>query len=299
MFSWYGLAPRVYAIALLNDNRICQVVEYVEGDLKKVGSLSKAVDVARKWRIGVADGDTEKQLIEPHRWVAGKIVDFGRFRFLEPKWYRRKLRTFVVRYHKKPHDGEQGYHPCPELGIEGVRDIDSRIKRLGWADDQFDGRVVLDLGCNTGRFSYEALRRGARYVLGVDHKYASENMQLANWLGYWNIDFFQAELPGDRARIQGTFDDVICLSMVGHAGGYAKWLPNLCRDMLYFSGQGAEPRSKYETQLEADFEMVEWKGYAEDRGRHPTWVCKRKHVEELLPGEPTDEGPEEVPEEES
>jgi len=299
VFSWYGLAPRVYAVAFLNDNRLAQVTDFVQGKAGLVVRASKAQDIAAKWQIGVSDGDTAKQLAESHRWVEGKIVDFGRFRFQNPKWYRRKLRQFVIRYHKKEHTEDIGYHPCPELGIPGVRNIEDRIQRLGWTDKQFDGRAVLDLGCNTGRFCYEALLRGARYVLGVDHRYASENMQLANWFGYWNIDFLQAKLPGEVGKIKipsGGFQDVICLSMIGHAGGYAKWLPKLCQDVLYFSGQGAEPRDKYERRLKADFAVVDWKGYAADRGLHPTWVCKKRSEADadsnLRGGEALSEAPE-------
>ncbi len=287
VFSWYGLAPRVYGVAQLNPRETAlgcyaQFVDFADGTGKP--RIAKAQQIAAKYKLAVKDGDINKQLAESHRWIGGQIVDFGRFHFADPKWYRRKMRKHVIRYHKKPHKEAVGYHPCPELGVKGVRVIQPRIEMLRWDDYEWKGRTVLDIGCNSGAFSREAAKRGAARVISVDHKFANKNRELFNWLGYWNIDCLQVSLPKQWKEIRRKtgikrFDIVICLSMVGHAGGYKGWLPELCGDVLFFSGQGAEDRSKYQAELDRDFADVAWRGYAKDNGRHPVWTCRKQNAQ--------------------
>jgi len=282
IYSWYGLAPRVYGLVVLNSERAAQVVDFAKGTGRP--RVAKAQQVAAKYRLAVKGGDINKQLAESHRWIGGKIVDFGRFHFSDPKWYQWRMRQHVIRYHKKPHKKSLGYHPCPELGVKGVREIESRIKMMRWDDYEWKGRTVLDVGCNSCAFAREATRRGAARVIAVDYKGATKNRELDNWLGYWNIDHLQILLPKEWKQIRRKtgikrFDTVICLSMVGHAGGYKRWLPALCDDLLFFSGQGNEERSKYQAKLDRDFAEAEWRGYATDNGRHPVWVCHKQHAQ--------------------
>ena len=282
VYSWYGLAPRVYGIIELPSERFAQIVAFADGSGKP--RVAKARQVAAQYRLGVSGGDINKQLAESHRWIGGQIVDFGRFHFADSKWYRRKMRRHVIRYHKKKHTKPVGYHPCPELNVPGVRTILPRIAQMRWDDYEWKGRTVLDVGCNSGAFSREVAKRGAARVIAVDHKFATQNRELFNWLGYWNIDCLQVSLPKQWKTIRRKsgikrFDTVICLSMVGHAGGYKGWLPELCGDLLFFSGQGAEDRRKYQGKLDKDFAQTEWRGYATDNGRHPVWVCRRQHAQ--------------------
>lgn len=286
IYSWYGLAPRVYGIIDLPSERFAQVVDFASGDAKP--RVIKAQEVAAKYRLSVSGGDINKQLAESHRWIGGQIVDFGRFHFADPKWYRKRMRRHVIRYHKKKRKEAIGYHPCPELSVKGVREIDSRVAMMDWDAYEWKGRTVLDVGCNSCAFSREAAKRGAARVISVDHKFANKNRELSNWLGYWNIDHLQVSLPKEWKEIRRKsgikrFDTVICLSMVGHAGGYKGWLPELCGDLLFFSGQGAEDRSKYQSKLDRDFAQAEWRGYATDNGRHPMWVCR---IQPGAPGAP-------------
>lgn len=285
VYSWYGLAPRVYDFAATSTPdsgfiRWAQVVDFANGAGKP--RVAKAQQVAAKYRFAVLDGDINKQLAESHRWIGGKIVDFGRFHFGDPKWYRKRMRKHVIRYHKKKHEKPVGYHPCPELGVKGVRAIQPRVEMMDWDAYEWKGRTVLDIGCNSCAFSREAARRGAARVISVDHKFATQNRELNNWLGYWNNDHLQVSLPKQWKEIRRKsgikrFDIVICLSMVGHAGGYKGWLPELCGDLLFFSGQGSETRDKYQGLLERDFGgSPQWCGYATDNGKHPMWICRAK-----------------------
>ena len=105
---------------------------------------------------------------------------------------------------------------------------------------------------------------------------------LANWLGDWTVDYHKASLPdGWRGLARQTglerWDIVLCLSVIGHGGGYPaarKYLKRLVGKTMFFSGQGNEDRAKYEKDLQQDYDQVTWLGYVTDNGRHPLWRCE-------------------------
>lgn len=83
------------------------------------------------------------------------------------------------------------YQTIPELGIKGRMDTTIEFKAIGLPDnfDKKQGKV-LDIGCNAGAFMLECLKRGAKYVVGVDEseewanraketmRYAAEDLKL-------------------------------------------------------------------------------------------------------------------------
>jgi len=277
LFAYHGLAPRVYALVLLNGERLAQVTRYASGAGDP--DIAKAKQIARKYKIASkGHPDMASYIAREPKWVGSSLVDFGEFYFADPSWYEAQLQQHVIRYHKKPHLDEVGYQDCEELGVAGRRKMAYRKRIMKLDEVDFRGHTVLDIGCNNGAFCREAARRGAARVVGVDHKFAEGNRELANWLGYWNVDFLQAKLPGDWKRIRAKsglkkFDIVLCLSVAGHVGGYASWIPGLVGDMMWFSGQSVEPRSRYQSDLDRDFERVEWLGYERDEmpRKHPLW----------------------------
>ena len=165
------------------------------------------------------------------------MIDFGGFYFRDAKWYEKRLQDHVIRYRKKKHTDGLGYQPCDELGIKGRRNIASRVKQMKLDNEDFTGKTVLDIGCNNGAFCRYAAEHGAKRVVGVDHKFIKGNRQLFNWLGLWNVDFIQITLPKGWRRIREksgikSFDVVFCLSVAGHVGGYASWIPALAGDVM-------------------------------------------------------------------
>ena len=284
LFAIHGLAPRVFGVGTLNEEFPVQVVEYAKGAGKP--DISRAEKVAAKYHISVRDllhseRTRKAYLARPEKWVGGKLVDFGRFFFQNRKALEARLRGHVARYHKKMKgraDTKIGYQPCPELRVEGKRDIDWRWKKMGLDRLDLAGKRVLDLGCNQGAFTRLLERQGAPRVVGVDHKFISGNRELANYLGDWRCDFVQTSLPkgrGDIAKRTGIeqFDLVMSLSVLGHMGGYANWFPRLVAPggVVYFEGQGSDSRSTYQKVLMRDFAQVEWMGEITDHGVHPLW----------------------------
>lgn len=283
LFAMRGLAPRVYAILSVNEKYLAQVTDFVY-DLGRPDK-KKAARIAEKFHISAfelekSEKDIGHYLSRDPKWLGSQLVDFGRLFFAKPEEYEARLRRHVAVYHKKKHKEKIGYQACPELSIGGRRDITLRRGWMKLSEIDFSGKTVLDIGCNQGAFSRLAEKLGAKRVVGVDHKFARGNAELANWLGRWNIDFLELNLPKERGKIKKAtgikaFDIVFCLSTLGHAGGYAAWFPKLVAPggITLFEGQGSDSRKTYQKVLEQDFSKVEWLGWVTDHGRHPLWRC--------------------------
>jgi malonyl-CoA O-methyltransferase len=93
------------------------------------------------------------------------------------------------------------------------------------------GRVVLDVGCGSGRYLLHALRRGAARVIGVDlspQMLARAGTELAALQPAADVDLVQgslAALPVPDARAHLT----ICGLVVGHCDNLQQALAELCR----------------------------------------------------------------------
>lgn len=285
LFAIRGVAPRVYGIVQISDSEIAQVTDFVDSTGKP--EKNKAINIAEKYHITAHDLQSSERVMAKYvardsKWIGSQMVDFGRFYFQDKEVYADRLRQHVGLYHKKPHDGKVGYQPCEELGMSGLRDIEYRRKRMGLDEVDWHGKLVLDIGCNQGAFTRLAERLGAARAVGVDQKFAQGNRDLANYTECWNADFMEALLPGQRGRIASKsgikqFDIVFCLSVLGHAGGYAPWVPTLVKPsgLLFFEGQGRDTRETYQALLDRDFAEVEWLGWIEDHGSHPMWRCRK------------------------
>lgn len=81
--------------------------------------------------------------------------------------------------------------------------------------NDLSGASVLDIGCNFGFFCFEAAKRGATRVLGVDVD--PENIRkarlLADCLGL-NVEFALLDIETDSLNEQ--FDHVLCLNVLHH-----------------------------------------------------------------------------------
>ncbi len=79
-----------------------------------------------------------------------------------------------------------------------------------------EGRTVLDIGCNAGFYSFELKKRGAGYVLGIDHdeRYLNQARYARQQLGL-EVDFQQLEVY-DVDRLNQQFDVVLFLGVLYH-----------------------------------------------------------------------------------
>mgnify|MGYP001317947966 CR=1 FL=1 len=68
--------------------------------------------------------------------------------------------------------------PYQSIGnIKGVRNTRKRLKILNLPED-FSNKTVLDIGCSTGVFCFEAYKRNARRCVGIDMSHQPINIAL-------------------------------------------------------------------------------------------------------------------------
>ncbi len=271
LFAWHGLAPRVIDLVMVG-GRAAQVVQFASGEGEP--NLAGLAAVAQRYSIKAKKVNWD---LNERNWVGGKFVDFSGLYFADPEAYKQEL---VRRAHTRREKFiGVAYQGVEALGIKGTRDMAHRLGVMRLAELDFEGKTVLDLGCNLGAFSRYAFERGARRVVGVD-RIAQLAYEVSNLLGYWQIDFVEARLPGDLGRVVNAcgikrFDIVFATAVSKHMGGFAPWMADLCGGTLIFEGHGKIPPERYEADLRAAFKRVKFLGITEDNYRRGVWRCKK------------------------
>jgi SAM-dependent methyltransferase len=80
---------------------------------------------------------------------------------------------------------------------------------------RLDGKSVLDIGCRYGYFSFEAAKRGAIRVVGVDFdEDALAKADKLNFIMKSKVEFRNLDIS--KQSIDETFDYVICLNVLHH-----------------------------------------------------------------------------------
>ena len=80
----------------------------------------------------------------------------------------------------------------------------------------FEGKTVLDVGCNAGFFSFVAAERNAKYVCGLDYneKYI-EQAKFANDVRGSNVDF-RVGSTNALSSLNKSFDITLCIGLLYH-----------------------------------------------------------------------------------
>jgi SAM-dependent methyltransferase len=284
--AMHGLAPRVYDIVKVG-GMAAQVTDFMppkqeptlEGVARLVNFLLEAPARTEK-RVGPEGASKWDIVTSNSNWGGDVFLDWGGLVLGNPEQYADQLRDRVAVNITAAHRGEgveHTYQALPELNLSGSRNFAERVKAIQLHKLDFNGKDVLDLGCNLGEFCFYASRRGARRVVGVDMPFLAKPMrEVANWLGYWNVDFAGAQLPDERiATDVERFDIVFALSVCNHVGGYAGWIADLCRDTLVLEGHGGDDPARYTADLQRDFKRVDLIGYTTDVYRRPVFVCRK------------------------
>ena len=128
-----------------------------------------------------------------------------------------------------------------------------RLSLIHWEDVK--GKTVLDIGCNTGMFCFEALRRGAREATGLDRD--ADFVRVANKRarGMRGALFETVDLDKlDLLTLNGPYDVVFLLAMLKHVKDRArlvKMVDVITDEVLYFETNKIRPKSIFplEAQL--------------------------------------------------
>ena len=143
----------------------------------------------------------------------------------------------------------------------------------------FVGKTMLDLGCNLGRCCIDAVERGARRSVGVDHRadvmdavtrYCRER---DNHAEFHSFDINRGAGALQELLGQEQFDHVCVLSIWSHVDQSKLWeiVNTMCAEVCYFE-DNAPSRVKSLSKLEAtlrenlDFPVIEFLGFTTDRG---------------------------------
>ena len=118
------------------------------------------------------------------------------------------------------------------FSTNGRHDRSSTAQRI--FPDDLSGKSVLDVGCRLGYFCFEALKRGAERVVGVDVNPDSVRKArlLADCLGF---DARFEQLDVDREPIRESFDYVLGLNLLHHLAnpiGSLEQLAGIARERL-------------------------------------------------------------------
>ena len=286
-----GIAPRVYDIVRLEDGTLAQVTDWAPPGVEpSLRGIEKLVQFLQGMEIGTAklvspSGPSKWDIVTSMvNWSGDLFLDWGGLYLKDPKKYLERLVDRVsvgitVAQNGKP--ASITYQALPELNLNGQRDTKHRIAAMQLERVNWYGKTVLSLGCNLGAFCFYAERQGARRVVGVDRPMLAAPMrEVANCLGYWNVDFIGIDLTEQAGFIQRetnikSFDIVLALSVCNHVGGYASWIANLCADTLILEGHGGDDPARYLADLQRDFASVDMIGFTTDRMRRPVFVCRK------------------------
>ncbi|OGW26075.1 MAG: hypothetical protein A2X59_10820 [Nitrospirae bacterium GWC2_42_7] len=123
-------------------------------------------------------------------------------------WSEERVREFLQKENLSYQNIEMPY------GLStGGDDRSSTCKKI--LPDDLTGKTVLDIGCKFGYFCIEAIKRGARKVVGID--FDPENIRkarmIADCLGM-PITYELFDIETDR--IQEKYDYVLCLNVLHH-----------------------------------------------------------------------------------
>ena len=149
------------------------------------------------------------------------------------------------------------------------------------------GKSVLDIGCNNGYFTIEAMKRGARRAVGVDESNAILGARgLAEEEGV-AAEFWQADLDSKEfRRFCPKFDVVFLLSVLTHVHDkdeFLDWLDSRVRYALIFeSNHGERNRSHIDLVTKhMHFEGVESLGPSDIPEKpHYLWICRKWNHEQ-------------------
>lgn len=165
---------------------------------------------------------------------------------------------------------------------------DMRKKMIPW--QLVKDMTVLDLGCNNGYFTREAMRQGAKRAVGVDVSNCIIGArQLAKEEGV-NAEFWQVNIDSKEFRRHCPRFDVVfllsALTKLKDKEEFLDWLDGIVKFILIFESNHGEPNKQHIdlVQKHIYFKVVQYLGPSEIPSKpHYMWVCKKSSHEVRYP----------------
>jgi len=277
-----GKAPRVYSIFAVNragNLYPAMLTEYLKGDVYHGDVPARVEEIAKKDLIDFCIRHAHKELVGPHDFIDGKLIDPQGFGFTENT--HDAVKSYISRVGKY---GKTHYQDIDAIGLTGKpRNTGKRIKAMKLDEIDFEDKDVLDVGCNSGAFCMYASSRGARRVLGLDLLDQVKAAQtLAFYLGYHNVDYKSVDLTTKGMPFMGVleFDITLFLSMNIHVG-FPKWIPDITKELMVFEENAKQSKFKpeyWKEELSKCFDSVEQIGTTNDQNpeyHKPIFWCRK------------------------
>lgn len=174
--------------------------------------------------------------------------------------------------------------------IKGIRDMEHRYSVIQFPKS-FDGETVIDFGCSVGAICFDAKKRGAKRVVGLDYK--KETIDVAKKLATeqnLDIEFYTFNIDNGLDSLKSIignekFDHVFALSIWAHCDEtkLAKMINHYADKICWFEGHNTvtygDTKSKMDNELEKllDLPFIEHIGETSDRSIRQNYKISRSH----------------------
>lgn len=191
---------------------------------------------------------------------------------------KESLRDEIINKTQFPYGARDVQYQTVDPSLPGIRDMEHRYQIMNFPKS-FNGETVIDIGCNIGMICFDAKRRGASRVIGIDNR--SETIEVAKKLAIeleLDVEFYTFDVNDGLDVLKGLigeeqFDHVFALSIWGHVDKptLANLINYYSSKVCWFEGHAAgwtdDRREKMEHELSSllNFKYYEYLGETTDR----------------------------------
>lgn len=150
------------------------------------------------------------------------------------------------------------------------RDAKTRIAQFDLLPSEWEGKRVLDLGCNNGAMLFHLTNVGIASGLGIEYDAdkVAVAQEISDFVGVNHLHFQQGDIDALDAEALGTFDIVMALAIEAHVNQPERLFELLGRvteRVLCFEGNsGCDIKATRQRLLACGFIRVEYKGFCTD-----------------------------------
>jgi 2-polyprenyl-3-methyl-5-hydroxy-6-metoxy-1,4-benzoquinol methylase len=257
----------------------------------RLGGVAIRHNLRRRWSTQAALHEWRKPDCTVLTRSGFRIIDVDLANGMGPRRLSAaSLTKFIQEGAQFPYGKRETQYQAYELDgavIGGGRDsCRNRLAEMNLPAGFFEGKSILDLGCNIGGFCFLARELGAVYALGIDMN--DESVEGAKYLrdyhGIQQTDFFTSDLEArnlaaliEAVSRRSRFDVVLAFSIVQHLknqDAFLDFLSRLAAGHVVFEGHANETENTYLGKLRRRFSEVEFRGFSSDRNRRPLFLCR-------------------------
>ncbi len=184
-------------------DKYLEAVEEVEISDGAKGDILKSSNVVNGYLI-----DVRRSLWDMPEYVKIKDTSLLDVPNIDGENLKQKIKGLTQFPYKRREQNYQTYYMDGKYE-GGSRNTLYRYETMGLNNLNFNGKSVLDLGCNLGAMLFEAKRRGAGKALGIDHE--GDYVECARQLALYNkvpINFIRLDL--NDAKVVECIEQYFC-----------------------------------------------------------------------------------------